>query len=193
MNLNLRTLGLIGMAGSPFLAIDFILGYLNPGHFQTPLSSVLGFLYMIGWLCSIIGLYKLRAAGEGFFGNRVLILQLVFLTLAQLWNLYHTVDPMANTFLFHLLDKFWPGSNIFMIITGIAVLRAGKLTGWKKYIPFIVGLWLPLSYLAMLVPSQLFAFSFSSLYSAITWLLMGLAVSRGSTGYAHSYAFQKAA
>lgn len=191
--MNIRTLGFLGMAASPFLAVDFITGYVKPDHFQTPVSGILGLIYMAGWICSTIGLYKLSATGEGFFGRLILITQLAFLFLAQLWNVYHILNPFANSFLFRFLDVFWPGSNVFMIVTGIMVIKTARLTGWKRYIPLMVGLWLPLSYLAMLIPSKLIALSFSSAYSVTTWFLMGLAVMRSATGLCHSFASKKAA
>jgi hypothetical protein len=183
MNMNIRNLGFCGMAASPFLAADFILGYINPDHFATPVSGILGFLYMTGWMCSIIALYKLEAAGDGFLGKLVLILQLCFLSLGQLWNLYHILDPVANSALFHFLDVFWPGSNLFMLVTGITVIKAAKLEGWKRYTPFIVGLWLPLSYLAMQIASKPVALYFSAAYSIACWFLMGLAVARSARSF----------
>jgi hypothetical protein len=74
-----------------------------------------------------------------------------------------------------------------MLVTGLAVMQAKKLHGWSRFVPFAVGLWLPLSMLLtpMLLGSNTASLYFSSVYSASAWLLLGVcvyktaAVSRG--------------
>jgi hypothetical protein len=176
--MNTRTLGLIAIAGSPFLGIDFIVNNINEGYQRTALGGVFSLLYMTGWVCSILALYRLKAAGNGPWGKGILITQLVMLGLGELWNVYAIADPLSNTVLFRTLDLFWPLSNCFMLITGIAVIRAKQLQGWKRFVPFVVGLWFPLSLLLgpMVFGNDTLMLYFSSLYSALAWLLLGVTV-----------------
>ena len=63
MNISLRTLGFLGMIASPFFALET---YFYQQEMQdSSLTGVCDLIYMIGWSCSIVGLIKLRAAGEG--------------------------------------------------------------------------------------------------------------------------------
>ena len=173
-----RTLALMAIAGSPFLAIDFIVhGYQQP-YQPSSLTGVFSFLYMTGWMCSILALYRLKAAGDGVIGKSILMIQLVMLTLGELWNVYAMFQPNATTTLFKTLDLFWPISNGFMLVTGLVIIRAKKLHGWKPYIPFAAGLWLPLSFGLIQAYSggNTLIMLISGAYSAITWLLLGISV-----------------
>jgi hypothetical protein len=170
-------LGIIAIAGSPFLAIDFILGNNGQAYQVTLLTGIFSLLYMTGWFCSIIALYRLKAAGNNPIGRGILITQMAMLSLGELWNVYVIIQPDAHTLLFKTLDVFWPLSNCFMLVTGLAVMQAKKLHGWSRFVPFAVGLWLPLSLLTpMLLGSNAASIYFSSLYSAIAWLLLGVSV-----------------
>lgn len=173
-----RTLGAIAIACSPFLGIDFIVGNFNHPYQPTSLSGVFSLIYMTGWVCSTVALYRMKAAGDTSVGRGILITQLVMLSLGEMWNVYAILEPNATTLLFKVLDKFWPISNCFMIVTGLAVMRAKTLHGWRRFIPFVVGLWLPAS--LVLVPlsfgNSTVTLYFSSLYSAIAWLLLGISV-----------------
>jgi hypothetical protein len=185
--MNTRTLGIIAIAGSPFLAIDFILGNNGQTYQVTLLTGIFSLLYMTGWFCSIIALYRFKAAGNNPVGKGILIVQMAMLALGELWNVYVIIQPDAHTLLFKTLDLFWPLSNCFMLVTGLAVMQAKKLYGWSRFVPFAVGLWLPLSMLLtpMLLGSNTASLYFSSVYSASAWLLLGVcvyktaAVSRG--------------
>ena len=176
--MNTRTLGLIGILCSPFLAIQLDMYGIYENYKATSLAGVFGFLYMTGWLCSIAGLYKLNAAGNRKIGKAILIIQLVFLTLGQIWNVYSIILPGSTATLYRILDLFWPISNIFMFVTGLSIMFAKQLQGWKRFITFVVGLWFPIT--LVLVPilfghSQL-TLLFVSLYSVAGWSLLGLAV-----------------
>ena len=176
--MNTRTLGLIGILCSPFLAIQLSVYGIFENYRATSLAGLFSLLYMTGWLCSIAGLYKLNAAGNRRIGKTILIIQLVFLALGEIWNVYSIFQPGSTATLYWVLDLFWPISNIFMFVTGLFVMLAKQLQGWKRFIPFLVGLWFPIT--VVIVPGifghgQLTVL-FVSLYSVAGWAFLGLAV-----------------
>jgi hypothetical protein len=66
--MNTRTLGIIAIAGSPFLAIDLSLG-ITANYQVTLLTGIFSLPYMTGWFCSIIALYRFKAAGNNPIGK----------------------------------------------------------------------------------------------------------------------------
>ncbi len=175
-----RTLGTIGMLGAPFLCIDLIFhsGKANgEAYTHTSLGGIFSLLYITAWMCSIIGLWRLQATGKNKSGKTLLVIILITLTLANGWNVYEIIDPQANTPLYALLDMFWPISNLVMFIVGIAVIVARKLTGWKRFVPLLVGLWFPISIcLFLLLGRTIMVMYLSGLYSAINWIVLGYVV-----------------
>jgi hypothetical protein len=178
IKMNTRTLGLIGILCSPFLAIQLSIYGIFENYKATSLAGIFSLIYMTGWMCSIVGLYKLSAAGNRRIGKTIILIQLIFLSLGEIWNFYSIMAPGSTTTLYRALDLFWPISNLFMFVTGLFVLRAKQLHGWKRFIPFIVGLWFPIT--VVMVPAifghgQLTVL-LVSLYSVAAWSLLGLAV-----------------
>ena len=148
--MNNKTLGILALLGAPFLCINTYLHVPDPNahvYVTNSLSGLFDLLYISGWLCSIIGLRRLGATGNDRFGRIILPVILGTLALADSWNIYEIILPNHNTALHYFLDSFWPISNVVMIGVGIAVIRAGKLTGWKRYVPLLCGLWLPVTVL----------------------------------------------
>lgn len=173
-----RTLGFIGILCSPFLAIQLNLFGIFENSKSTSLVGVLGLIYMVGWFCSILGLYRLNAAGNKT-GRIILMIQMALLTVGNLWNIYSIFDPNCNTTLFYVIDSIgWPFDNIFMLATGIAIVAAKQLPGWKRFVPLFVGLWFPVTVVAtrMIFGSGNTELMIVSLYSIIGWALLGLTV-----------------
>jgi hypothetical protein len=111
--MNTRILGLLGILGSPFLAIQLNMYGIFEYSNATSLGNVFGLIYMTGWFCSILGLYKLNAAGNKS-GKKILIIQMVLLTIGNLWNIYSIIDPTCDTIVYHIADAIgWPLDNIF--------------------------------------------------------------------------------
>ena len=160
------------MLAAPFLWVDYTVNG-NPAHMPASMG-LFGLIYMGGWMISIIGLYRMGALGFTRASKRIVMIQLAFLSLAQGWNIMVLAQVDQSTTLFFVLDKFWPLSNLFMIATGITVVRAGALPGIKRWIPLIVGLWLPISIILLVSFGQTPATQLlSGLYSATTWAMMG--------------------
>lgn len=180
--MNNKLPGLLALVGAPFLCIDAYVHAQNDGgqmsYTATSLSGFFNLLYISGWLCSIIVLHRIGAIGANRFGRIITCTILVTLTLANCWNVYELILPAHNTLIYTLLDCFWPISNVVMIGVGIAVIRAGRLTGWKRYVPFACGLWLPLTILASFTLGDI-SFHLSNAYTALAWTLLAIVVLTG--------------
>jgi hypothetical protein len=174
--MNNRILGCIGMVGAPFLLIDTVSnGFYLYNH--SSLSGLYNLIYITAWICSIVGLWRAGAFGNSKTGRWMYFIQLFFLALANAWNAYELIQPGAGTPLYYVLDTCWPLSNICMLATGITLLRAGRLPGWKRFVPLLVGLWLPIGFLLWAIFSRTPAVLLAvNIYSAVMWFLLGLTV-----------------
>ena len=177
MNISLKFLGLIAMLASPFFWVERY--FYGLAMHDTSLTGVCDLIYMIGWSCSIVGLIKLKATGNTLLGRTTLYIQLACLTIANIWNIWVIVDPLNQTTLFNILDKFWPISNAFMLITGIAVIVAKRISGFFRFVPLIAGLWLPVSLISsiLLQGNQLSSYIMNG-YSFCSFFLLGLMIFR---------------
>ncbi|HEV7332505.1 MAG TPA: hypothetical protein VGN63_15815 [Flavisolibacter sp.] len=174
--MNNRTLATFALLGAPFLLVDSMNNGLNP--FQTSsVSGLLNLVYITAWMCSVVVLRRMGAFGESRFGRLLFIVQMLFLTLANCWNIYEFVQPHAGTTLYTILDLFWPLSNLCMLVTGITITVKGTLTGWQRYVPLVVGLWLPFGMVLWAVfsrtPEVILAVN---VYSAVSWSLLAVAI-----------------
>ncbi len=176
MNISLKVLGLIAMLASPFFWLE---RYLYEQALEnTSLTGVCDLIYMIGWSCSIVGLMKLKAAGDNRWGKTILFIQLAFLSIANIWNIWVIVDPLNQSAVFNILDKFWPISNCFMLITGIAVVVAKKVYGFLRFAPLIAGLWLPVTVVSSMLLNGGQLFYTMNGYSFCSFFLLGLMIFR---------------
>ena len=176
--MNNKVLGALALIGAPFLCINTYVHVPDPNahvYVTNSLSGLFDLLYISGWICSIIGLRRMGATGTDRFGRIILPVILGTLALANLWNIYEMILPNHNTTLYYFLDSFWPISNVVMIGVGIAVIRAGKLTTWKRYVPLLCGLWLPVTILVSFTLND-YAFLISNAYTATTWTLLAIVI-----------------
>jgi hypothetical protein len=176
--MNTRTLGLIGILTSPFLAVDFIVNSVFQEYHPNSLSGVFSLIYMTGWLGCIVALYYSKASGHRRSGRMILIVQMCMLLLAEGWNVYTIINPAASSVLYRVLDAFWPISNCFMIVTGLTIINAKVLKGWQRFVPLLAGLWLPISILISIIVGKgsIATILTSGFYSSIVWFLLGLSV-----------------
>jgi hypothetical protein len=173
--MNTRTLAALGLFGAPFLLLDSMNNGLNPFQ-SSPVSGLLNLVYISAWICSLFALKRLGAFGAGRFGNILFGVQIVFLSLANCWNIYEFISPQAGTTLYTILDLFWPLSNLCMLVSGITIAVKGVLKGWRRYAPLLVGCWLPFGLLLWglfsRTPTVLLLIN---LYSALAWSFMAVA------------------
>ncbi|HVF81278.1 MAG TPA: hypothetical protein VM884_05070 [Flavisolibacter sp.] len=174
MILSNKKLGAIAVAAAPFLSFQTLNGQAaNAGN--TSVGGFFDLIYMVGWMCSIVGLIRLQAIGTGKRSSVLLYIQLGLLCVANCWNVWVIFDPSNNSTLFRVLDLFWPLSNVNMLVIGIAVALKGKLQGWRRYVVLLVGLWLPvaLGSSVLLGRDNPAGYYPGCVYSAIAWALLG--------------------
>lgn len=174
--MNTKTLGILGLIGAPFLLID---SWNNGFHLNagSHLSGMFNFLYITGWMCSMLALKKIGALGEGRFGKLLFVVQMSFLTLANCWNIYEWVQPGAGTRLYFILDTFWPLSNLCMFVTGITIAIKAQLQGWRRFMPLLVGCWLPIGLILWAIFSRTpTVLLILNVYSVVMWSLMAISI-----------------
>ena len=171
--MNNRMLGTIAMICAPALLVEEILR----GGEQNPLiTGIAGMVFMAGWICSNIGMQRMRAAGTGTWGRVVLLIQLVGLVLAFLFGFVEATGLFdENDIVFIVMDAAWPLSMLWMIVVGITVIVAKWLSGWRRFIPVLCPFWLPLALLGGIALGD--AGGLIGLgYSAVLWALLGYIV-----------------
>lgn len=174
-----RLLGTLGMIGAPFLFIEGLAHSFNMTQ-PTPLSGFLELFYLGGWVSSMMGLGMLHATGRGKGGKIILGLQLLGLMLATIFSVFNIVWPdlSPDTLLFQITDMAWPLSHTFMLIVGIAVLRAKRLSGWTRFAPLACGLAVPLLMVVGMMGGEQ-AMIFFGPYTWMVFTLLGYAVRNG--------------
>jgi hypothetical protein len=124
-------------------------------------------------IVGVIGLAQSGVAGRGWLaitGVGLTLLGLAALTIAEvIWAL----AGESSAELFYILGSV--ASMVGLVLAGIAVLRTGLWTGWRRYIVLATGLYIPL----IMFPS--FALpGYASNYAigiwGICWLLLGVAL-----------------
>lgn len=178
-----RIFGLLGMIGAPMLLLQFLLGNRGmnaEGGDSNAWIALLGVLYIGGWVCGAIGMFRGRVYGERRGSKIVFAIQIILLLLALMFSVLETfgVTYENGGVLFAVFDAGYPLSHLFMIVVGIFVLRARKWQGLLKFAALLVGIALPLTLgLMPLLGEKIGAVSFGSL-TAIGLAVIGFTVFR---------------
>jgi hypothetical protein len=153
------------VGGIPFAAFE---AQIPPPWWIATLNAVSHPLLIAG----VIGLARSGAAGRGRLattGVGLTLLGLVVLTVAEVLSLINMDTAVL----------FYSAATLLMllglILLGIAALRAGRWTGWRRFTPLVCGLFIPV----VLLPS--FALpGLASNYAigvwGVCWLMLGLAL-----------------
>jgi len=177
----LKILGIIGIIGAPWMLIDFINNGLYDRFVMTSASGARNLIFMTGWICSVLGLYKIHQPAMGKGQKIIFIIQLVLLCLANIWNIAEIINPLSTSQMVLLLNFSWPLGGLFMIVTGIAVIKANQMNGWKKYMALLTGFWFPQTLvMAWCNLESLNAIMLSGIYAAISFGLLGFSLIAGS-------------
>jgi hypothetical protein len=175
-----RVLGIVGLLTSPaFLVAWLVGGFDNP---EPPGSVVLAqLLFLVGWICIIVALIRMAAAGAG--PSRYLLwIQLGGVSLAATQELQDLV--LAKTgridILYGVADAAWPLSVLFMIVTGTALARAGVIRGWRRYSAVACGLALPVSIAAAALLGRAAMGAAFALLTTVAWGVLAWAVVRNA-------------
>lgn len=173
----LRLLGTLGLLGSSMLFVESLYtGFEQHGTDQV--VGIIEVIYMTGWMSSIIGLGITQATGRNKGGKAVLIVQFIALMIAAIWSAIHIVvlNPNTEHPLYLIGDLAWPFSHVFMLIVGIAALRAKNWTGWAKFTPLLCGLALPVAIVAGMVAGETALGLIFPIWTTVAFALLGYAV-----------------
>jgi hypothetical protein len=175
--MNNRTLGTLAMMCAPALLVEAI---LTGGEERPLVIGLASMVFMAGWICSNTVMRRTQAAGTGRWGRAVLLVQLVGLVLACLFGLFEATGLIGDDNpVFVATDLAWPLSMLWMLVVGITVVVAKRMSGWRRFVPLLCGLWLPLGIpLEAALGEQAGSIMFG--VSAVFWVLLGYAV-RGSS------------
>lgn len=171
--MNNRTLGTIAMICAPAMLIE---GLLLRGEEDALITGLASMVFMAGWICSNIGMWRMRATGTGRWGRAVLLVQLVGLVLAFLFGFFEATGLFGeDNVIFIVTDVAWPLSMVWMLVVGVTVIVAKRLSGWRRFVPVLCPLWLPLAILGTLAfgdTGGLIGVGFA----AVLWALLGYIV-----------------
>ena len=168
-----RTLGTIAMICAPALLVEAI---LRGGEENALITGIAGMVFMAGWICSNVGMQRMRAAGTGNWGRAVLLVQLVGLSLALLFGFVEATGLFdENDAVFVVTDAAWPLSMLWMLVVGITVIVARRLSVWQCFIPVLCPFWLPLAFLGAIAFGEMGGLIGLG-YAAVLWALLGYIV-----------------
>ena len=175
--MNNRTLGTIAMICAPALLVEAI---ITGGEEKPLVIGLASMVFMAGWICSNTVMRRTQAAGIGRWGRAVLLVQLVGLVLAFLFGIFEATGPIGDdNVVFVATDLAWPLSMLWMLVVGITVVVAKRMSGWWRFVPLLCGIWLPLGIpLQAVLGEQTGSIMFG--VSAVFWVLLGYAVRGGS-------------
>jgi len=176
--MNDRILGTIAMVCAPALLVEEL---LVQGQENALITGVASMVFMAGWICSNVGMQRMRAGGTGKWGRAVLLIQLVGLALAFMFGFFEATGLLGReSIIFNITDAAWPLSMLWMLVVGVTVIRANRLSGWQRFVPLLCSLWL----LIAIVGSMAFGDTVGGFlgfgYAAVLWILLGYIVRGGS-------------
>ena len=143
-----RVLGAVALIGSPMMLVQYVwwrvAGAAAPGP-ETLIAQAEFLLYIWGFAAAAAGLRRLRVTGNGRGAAVITAIQAVGLFLASCQPLLDLTVGRARGGAFYMAtDIAWPASHVFMLVVGIAALRAGVWRGWRRWTPLACGLAFPL-------------------------------------------------
>lgn len=175
--MNDRILGTIAMICAPALLIEEL---LRQGQENALITGIMSMVFMAGWICSNTGMRRMRAAGTGKWGRAVLQIQLVVLVLAFMFGLFEATGLLGReSIIFNITDAAWPLSMLWMLVVGITVIGARRLSGWQRFIPLLCSFWLPIAIAGSMAFGDTIGGFLGFGYAAALWGLLGYIVFDG--------------
>jgi hypothetical protein len=167
-----KQLGIIALCGAPSMFIGVNVEHSLNQFKDSWFTGAWGIVYMTAWMCSLIVLYRMRVAGEGF-GKWLIRIMFFTITIANISNIIQILIPSKDPSYFFYIDLFWPLSHLLMLVLGITVLFNKSVDKYIKIILFCAGLWLPIALVSMMIFGKTTPVVFyPGLYNALLWSLM---------------------
>ena len=177
--MNNRVLGVITMICTPALFIDAL---PLRGQENAAIIGIAHMIFMAGWICSNIGMWRMRATGTGEWGRAVLLVQLVGLVLAFVFGFFEATGLLGReSIVFNVTDAAWPLSMLWTIVVGGAVIVAKRLFGWQRYVPLLCPLWLPIAIVVSIALGEPAGSIVGFGYAVVLWVLLGYVVLRSES------------
>jgi len=168
-----RVLGTIAMLCAPAMLVDEL---LRVGEENALITGIASMVFIAGWICSNIGMQRMRATGTGIWGRTVLLVQLVGLVLAFTFGFIEATRLFSSSNLvFAVTDAAWPLSMLWMLVVGIATLVAKRMAGCQRFVPLLCPLWLPIAIIGGQTLGEAGAIIGVG-YSTVLWGLLGYIV-----------------
>ena len=175
--MNNKVLGNIALIGAPCLGLGFFIEAQVPQLRETWFTGLWGLVYMTGWMCSLLVIQRERLTGESKFGRIILWVIFASLLIANYSNVLHFFYKKEMPAHFFYVDMFWPISNTLMLIVGITVVVAKKLSGWKRFVPLFAGCWFPCLFIIILISGKTtFLSIFAATHSVVAFSLLAMVV-----------------
>ncbi len=172
--MNNRTLGTIAMICAPALLIE---GLLLRGEEDALITGIASMVFMAGWICSNIGMWRMRVTGTGRWSRAVLLVQLVGLVLAFMFGLFEAMGLLGrDSIIFNITDAAWPLSMLWMLVVGATVIVAKRLPGWQRFVPVLCPFWLLLAILGSIAFGDTAGGFIGTGFAALLWALLGYVV-----------------
>ena len=174
--MNNRLLGTIAMICAPALLIERL---LLGGQENASITGIASMVFMAGWICSNIGMWRMQATGISRWGHAVLLIQLVGLVLAFMFGLFEATGLLGSeSLVFNVTDAAWPLSMLWMLVVGITVIWAKRLLGWQRFVPLLCPFWLLIALFLSLAFGDAVGVIVGFGYAAVLWALLGYVVVR---------------
>jgi len=139
-----RLLGSICIVGGVLVTVSGVLldsqtaGAASADTTAARLANGLFAIAVLGLVGGLLGLRGLRVGGPGWLPRTAFVVTLLGLLLWIIGGLYLTMDASVD-------QPFTPAggliSSLGMIVLGIAAMRSGVLTDWRRFVPLLVGVW----------------------------------------------------
>jgi hypothetical protein len=111
----------------------------------------------------------------------VLIIQLVGLLLAVLASFFEATRLLGReSVVFNAIDLAWPFSILWMVVVGITVIRAKRLSDWQRFVPLLCPFWLPIAAIFGTIFGDKTGSVVGFGYAAVLWGLLGYIVRTNS-------------
>lgn len=176
-----RVLGVLTGVGAIVWSIGWLQLGVPPEGTLDQKEVAAGGVFQLGLLGLLAVMRATKATGTGRWGRLVLDAGIVMVVLAFAWTVPYAIDPARpDNIVLTVLDVFWPLSMVWLIVVGVAVVRAGRWPTPARYLPLAASLLIPVDLLLMAVPGlgDWTLIVVRSVYFAVAYTLVGLVVVR---------------
>lgn len=172
-------LGLAAILAAPMMLIIGLRSGFTQGAGDS-IDAVLGFMFLFGWACSLLGLHRLARTRGAPAWNWLVSVQTIGLLLAASQQVQDFVGHPAwrETLFYRICDIAWPFSVTFMLVTGGYAAAKRLLDGWGRWTPLLCGLTLPVLIAVTVAVSPRAGLIAFGVYTTIAWALLGDSIRR---------------